>query len=126
GSIPPPMTIRLVSETANDIVVPSLPSGPAEVGFETVAGMSDSAGRFTLLGVPAGEYVLRHANAFLSATAQQGMPAYWGAQRIPVGGNDLNDLAVNLKPALRVEGRSVYTASGGTQQAPANSLLVFE
>ena len=28
--------------------------------------MSDEAGRFTLLGVPPGEYILGHANRFLS------------------------------------------------------------
>ena len=40
--------------------------GPGDVGFETVSGMSDAAGRFTLLGVPPGEYVLKHAGGFSS------------------------------------------------------------
>ena len=33
-----------------------------DVGLETVTGLSDSGGRFMLLGVPPGEYVLQHAN----------------------------------------------------------------
>ena len=36
--------------------------------------MSDAAGRFTLLGVPPGEYVLEHANRFLSRALREGRP----------------------------------------------------
>ena len=47
--------------------------------------MSDEAGRFTLLGVPPGEYVLGHANRFLSRALREGTPAYWVAQPVTVG-----------------------------------------
>ena len=48
--------------------------------------MSDAAGRFTLLGVPQGEYVLLHANRFLGNALQQGRSAYWVSQ--PLSGRD--------------------------------------
>ena len=54
-----------------DVVTTNTPSGPGNVGFETVTGMSDEAGRFTLLGVPPGEYVLQQANRFLSRALRE-------------------------------------------------------
>jgi hypothetical protein len=74
--------------------------------------MSDAAGRFTLLGVPPGEYVLTHANTFLSRAVQQGQTAYWISQRVAVGADDLSDLVVAVRPALRVEGRIEFRGSG--------------
>lgn len=116
GSIPPPTTIRLVGAAMTDITTTGLVSGPDHVALDTVSGMSDATGRFTLLGVPAGEYVLAHANRFLSRALQQGQTAYWISQPIAVGADDLSDLVVMLRPALRVEGRIEY--GGGTPQPP--------
>jgi hypothetical protein len=75
GSAPPPTTIRLIGAGMTDVITTGLVTGPDHVGFETVTGMSDATSRFTLLGVPAGEYVLTHANRFLSRAIQQGQPA---------------------------------------------------
>ena len=53
GSPPPPTSIRLVGDAMADVITRSA-SGIADAGFETVNGMTDAGGRFTLLGVPAG------------------------------------------------------------------------
>jgi hypothetical protein len=122
GSAPPPTTIRLVGDSMTDVIVESRPNGPADIGFETVTGMSDTTGRFTLLGVPAGEYVLQHGTSFVSRAAQQGRPSYWMSQRITVGTDDISDLTVALRPALRVEGRIEFR---GTAPVPATG-VTFE
>jgi Carboxypeptidase regulatory-like domain len=123
GSVPPPTTIRLVGAAMTDVITTGLVTGPDHVGFETVTGMSDATGRFTLLGVPPGEYALTHANRFLSRAIQQGQPAYWISQRVTVGADDLPDLVVALRPALRVEGRIEYR--GSTPQS-AMAGITFE
>ena len=119
GSAPPPTTIRLVGGAMTDVITSTVPS----IGFETVTGMSDATGRFTLLGVSSGEYVLTHANAFLSRAIRQGLPAYWISQRVTVGADDLSDLIVALRPALRVEGRIEYRGGSG---APMMPVIMFE
>lgn len=124
GSAPPPTSIRLVGAAMTDVITTGLVNGPDHVGLETVIGMSDAAGRFTLLGVPAGEYVLTHANRFLSRAIQQGQPAYWIAQPVAVGADDLVDVVVTLRPALRVEGRIEYR--GGSTRPPALAGITFE
>jgi len=124
GSAPPPTTIRLVGAAMTDVLTRGLVSGPDHVGFETVTGMSDSTGRFTLLGVPSGEYVLTHGTTFLSRAIQQGQPAYWLSERVTVGGEDLSDLTVTLRPALRVEGRIEFR--GGSGPPPAVGGITFE
>jgi hypothetical protein len=87
--------------------------------------MSDAAGRFTLLGVPAGDYVLRHASRFLNRYVDQGRPAYWISQRVTVGSEDL-DLAVELRPALRVEGHVEFRSANRAQPAPPAAGITFE
>ena len=119
GSAAPLTTLRLVGESAADVLDLERPSGSGlqVAGFETATGMSDANGRFMLLGVPPGEYVLKHANPFLSGAARQGRPAYWISQRITVGTTDLDDLVVQLRPGLRVEGRTVIKgASSGRRR----------
>ena len=117
GSAPPPTTIRLIGAAMTDVITMGLVTGPEHVGLDTVTGVSDATGRFTLLGVPAGEYVLRQANTFLSRGIEQGQTAYWISQPVAVGADDLLDLVVMLRPALRVEGRIEYR---GRQSAGAD------
>jgi hypothetical protein len=124
GSPTPRTTIRLLGAAMTDVITRGLVTGPDYVGFETVTGMTDASGRFTLLGVPTGEYVLTHANAFLSRAIQQGQPAYWISQRITVGANDVSDLIVTLRPALRVEGRIEFRSGSGPP--PAMAGIMFE
>jgi hypothetical protein len=123
GSAPPPTTIRLVGAATTDVISRGLITGPDYVGLDTVTGMSDSTGRFTLLGVPPGDYVLTHASPFLSRAIQQGKPAYWISQPVTVGAEDLSDLIVTLRPALRVEGRIEYR---GSSPPPAGGGITFE
>ena len=109
GTPPPPTSIRLVGDAAMEV---------ADAGFETVTGMSDAGGRFTLLGVPSGAYVLKNANTRLSIAARQGLPAFWVQQPVSVGSSDVEDLTVELRPALRVEGRIEWRGASGRQPTP--------
>jgi hypothetical protein len=120
------MTIRLVGDAMSDVAMATLPSSPAEVGFETVRGMSDASGRFTLLGVPPGEYVLKQASSFLARATREGRPSYWTSQRVIVGDSDLADLTVELRPAFRVAGRMEFRGTSGLQPAPLIPVVVFE
>jgi hypothetical protein len=110
GTAPPPMAIKLAGEAMTDVVTRSLPSSMAEVGFETATAVSDASGRFTLLGVPPGEYDLKHADELLVRSAEGGRTAYWVNQHITVPAGDLRDLVVNLRPALRIAGRVQFSA----------------
>ena len=73
GAAPPPTTIRLVGAAMTDVITTGLASGPDHVGLDTVTGMSDANGRFTLLGVPAWR-IRPHARttAFSSRAIQTG------------------------------------------------------
>ena len=117
GSAPPPTTIRLTSAAMNDVITRGLITGPDHVGFETVTGMTDSSGRFSLLGVPSGDYVLTQGNSFLSRAIQQGQPAYWVSERVTIGAEDVSDLTVALRPALRLEGRIEYRGESRPSRA---------
>ena len=117
GSAVPPMTIRLVGESMTDVVT-ARASNPGQVGLDTVTGLSDAGGRFMLIGVPPGEYVLEHANPFLIATVQSGKPAYSLSQPVVVGRQDVRDLVVSLRAALRISGRVEYRNDSGSTPPP--------
>jgi hypothetical protein len=119
GSAPPPMALRLVGEAANDV---------GDEGFEVVSGVSDTTGRFTLMGVPPGEYVLKHAGRIPSFAIQQGQPAFWLAQHLTVGSSDVRDLTVPVRPALRIEGRLEFRGATDKPVPPIifNAGAIFE
>jgi Carboxypeptidase regulatory-like domain len=119
GSAPPPMALRLVGEAANDV---------GDAGFEVVSGVSDATGRFTLMGVPPGEYVLKHAGRIPTFAIQQGQPAFWLSERLTVGSSDVPDLTVPVRPALRVEGRIEFRGAPGKPVPPIifNAGAIFE
>jgi hypothetical protein len=119
GSLPAPMTIQLVGEAMNDVTTSIAAIGPSHVGLETATGATDASGRFMLAGVPAGDYVLRQANPFLSRALQTGKPAYWLSSPIAVGTEDIPDLIVQLRPALRVEGRVVFRHENAEASPPS-------
>jgi hypothetical protein len=123
GSAPPPTSIKLIGEASADVTMASRPSSTAEVGLEPAIGISDGTGRFTLLGVAPGEYTLSHADSFLSRAVREGRQPYWVSQRITVGTEDVRDLVVNLRPALRVEGRYEFRGSAGP---PPLQIAIFE
>jgi hypothetical protein len=117
GSTPPPTMIRLDGAAMVDVVSRGLPTGPDYVGLETATGMSDGRGRFSLLGVPPGDYVIRQGNRFLARPIREGKPSYWISQPITVGKEDVHDLNVELNPALRVEGRFELRRAEGDRPA---------
>lgn len=130
GSTPPVTSLCLTGDAGASVVDSGLidSSKPVTAGFETATGISDASGRFTLLGVPPGDYMLTHCNRFLSSIARRGETAYWISQRITVGATDVRDVAVELRPALRLEGRVEFRPSGQADAPPLPPLagLMFE
>ena len=120
GTAPPPTSLRLVGAAAAEV---------GDEGFETVTGVSDASGRFTLLGVPAGEYILKQATRLVTL-GMAGRQGWWFAQPVNVGDRDMPDMTVSLRPALRVEGRNEFRGSAGSPPPPArllsNPIVVFE
>ena len=98
-------------------------SGPDYVGLDTVTGMSDANGRFTLLGVPAGEYVLDARQPVPLPGDSEGQPRTGSPSPSPSARDDLSDLVVALRPALRLEGRIEYR---GSRPAAAHRGITFE
>jgi hypothetical protein len=102
--------------------------------------MTDGSGRFTFPAVPAGSYVLKAYRVPQSRpvggsietvtivggvvnspapptapTPPQAVPTYWAQSTITVGGDDVTDVAVSLRPGLRVSGRVEFQ---GAQTLP--------
>jgi len=77
------------------------------LSIEVATGRSDESGTFTMTGVPPGEYLIqaeatRTPSPFEIRPMQQ---AFWAAQPISVGSSDVTNVAVTLRPGLRVSGR---------------------
>ena len=127
GSVPPPMMIRLEGAAMADVATMGSPNGPDDVGLETASALSDGAGRFTFLGVPAGDYVITHANRFLQSPLRQGKPSYWLSQPLTVGRDDVKDVAVELRHALKVSGRvEMRTSTPTPPKQPPVFGVIFE
>jgi len=105
-----------------------------DTGFETSTTVSDTAGRFTFIGVPEGRYRLRAILAQvpvsgagrgapppppppgLSAPATPPVPVLggftlWATQSIVVGATDISDLAVEMHAGFRIGGRSEFVGA---------------
>jgi hypothetical protein len=104
GAPPGPTIVRLIGASALDV---------ADEGFETVVGMSDASGRFTLLGVPPGDYVLKTDDRFMSIDVRQGRTRFWAQQTVSVGVTDVRDLVITMRPPVMVEGRIEYDSTSG-------------
>lgn len=104
GAPPGPTVVRLIGASAQDI---------ADEGFETAVGMSDAGGRFALLAVPPGEYVLKTNDRFLNINVRQGLAGLWAQQPVSVGSTDVNDLVVTMRPPLTITGRLEYHSATG-------------
>jgi hypothetical protein len=114
GSTPPPMGIYLAGEASKDVIVRRPP--PNNSNFDTAVTLSDATGRFTFLGVPQGEYMLRQSSPFLSRALQTGVPTFWVSQPLTVGATDMTDVVVEVRPALRVAGRFEFRSGTGLQR----------
>ncbi len=84
-----------------------------DTGFETAATVSDATGRFTFLGVPAGQYLLRVTKA-PTAPFRGAPPAaptgstLWATVPVSVDTSDVQDVAVTLRTGFRVAGRLAF------------------
>ena len=94
-----------------------LPSGDelaGDAGLELATSVSGANGRFTFLGVPSGQYLLR---VMKRAPAAAPLATLWASDRVSVGATDISDLVVTLRPAVRLSGASVFKDGSG-QPAP--------
>ena len=105
GSVPPPTMLRLDGAATTDVITSGSPTGPDYVGLETATALSDGRGGFAFLGVPPGNYILRQGNRFLQRPLREGRPSYWVSQPLSVGTQDIEDLTIELRHALVIEGR---------------------
>jgi hypothetical protein len=85
----------------------------SDIGLATAATVSDAAGRFTFLGVPAGQYVLRVTKvppAPMRGAAPFSLtgPTLWATLPISVDASDVQDVAVTLRTGFRVSGRLAF------------------
>jgi hypothetical protein len=92
---------------------------------------SDATGRFTFLGIPAGEYMLRvrlYPHAPLGTPFTPGAetqpppdaPSLWASQGVTVGDKNVDDVAIVLRAGLAVGGRIAFS---GTRPAPSPDQL---
>lgn len=94
---------------------------------ETAVSATDGSGRFTFLGVPSGQYVVRaHRRSGTPATpGQPGAAMLWAELPVSVGNTAVSDLQLSLRPAARLSGQIVFdgTAARPTpQQMPQISV----
>jgi len=72
---------------------------------------------------------MQHGSRFISRAWEQGGAAYWISQPVTVGKEDVSDLVVELRPAIRVEGHIEFRSGGRVVPAPPtmrNALVIFE
>ena len=89
----------------------------ATVSYESQAagGLTDSTGRFTILGVPEGDYFVSMYNQ-----DQNGMQNVF--QPLHVGGADINNLTLTVQAGTRLTGR--FDLHGAKPPAALNTLFV--
>jgi uncharacterized protein (DUF2141 family) len=100
--------------------------------FDTARTVSDASGRFSFMGVPAGQYVLRALKITPATPGQFGNgprsgapavsqePTFWANVPITVGAEGIRNLAVRVGTGFRITGRIVYD---GATAKPAPSAL---
>jgi len=90
-----------------------------DTNLETATTISDGTGRFTLLGVPSGQYTLRVSRVaiansptqWVGVPLQNGTPigsTLWASLPISVERSDITDVVVSLRTGFHVSGRVVF------------------
>ena len=136
----PNVGVRLAPDFATDL--------SNEVTWEAALTISDALGRFTFLGVPAGNYTLRALKVPAPAVPQPpgspGVtpvppgfvaqppipqePTYWANMPIVVRPDGLSNVAVKLETGFRISGRFVFEGSAAkpTPQIQQAMRISFE
>jgi hypothetical protein len=87
-------------------------------GLETAIGIAGTDGRFTMLGVPAGRYILTTtvsldpAPPVLDPAGQEVRPFLSATAPVTVGATEAPPLVINLQPALHVSGKVAFDGAG--------------
>ena len=114
-------------------------------GIETLTGFTDGQGKFTISNVPPGQYTLRAVRApraagviedrvvgggtatFVvrgelasSAAPVSTTPTLWAEMTVAVGAKDISDLAVGLRPGVKMSGMVQF--NGATERPTAQAL----
>jgi hypothetical protein len=107
-------------------------------GLETAIAITATDGRFTMLGVPAGGYVLMATVSLDPGTPAQTTagqtvwPLWWATAPVTVGATEAPPVVLNLQPALHVSGKLVFDGAGRKPDAsvlsrsPAVSITVAD
>ena len=102
-----PKAVRLVPAASAGVI--------SESRLETATALSAADGTFTLLGVPAGQYVLRVTTPVPAAGGNvaaplASAPLFWAAESVSVADTDISDLSITLRPGIEVSGRVEFRA----------------
>ena len=97
-----------------------------EYDFEVATGISDAEGRFTLLGVPRGTYVLRvrTTRPRPGNTGGPAIPVFSADQPVTVGETDVTDVEVMARRVAAIAGR--VEIRGNTPVRPSDLTLIVE
>jgi hypothetical protein len=87
-------------------------------GLEAAASTTGRDGRFTLLGVPPGQYLLR-----VLQVPRDG-PALWAERSIRIGNAGLDDVLLSLREGARVSGRIAFEGAATPNSAAVSGLAV--
>lgn len=106
------LSLRLVPASGGDYA--------SEGQAEYTRTISDPAGRFTFLGVPAGQYLIKgryypRPAPGASVTAALDETSLWTATPVTVADKDVTNLSITMRPGIRVNGRVEFS---GTRPAP--------
>jgi hypothetical protein len=129
------LQLSLIPSEADDLVT----------GIETLTGFTDGQGRFTISNVPPGQYTLRAVRAPRSAGIMEERmmgggnatfvvrsemsssagpvsttPTLWAEMTVAVGAKDVSDLAVGLRPGIKIAGMVQF--NGVTERPTAQNL----
>jgi hypothetical protein len=123
--------IRGVIRTMNgeappDIALTLVPAGGGlseDLGAVFRVLPPDREGRFSIVNVPPGQYVLTATSRPRAGTSRAAVTS-WARAEITAYGTDIDGVALSMRPALHVRGRIVTLAQGLTSEAKDKPLNV--